>query len=66
MDLEHIDGPDGLSIHRPRDDGYRACSTCGGDCEPEPSASNGLGVRIVYVRPEHGPQSMVVPFSDMR
>lgn len=48
------------------DESYRTCSTCGGDCEPEPSAVDGLGVRIAFVCPEHGPQSMIDPFQDHR
>lgn len=48
------------------DEEYRTCSECGGNCEPEPSAVDGLGVRIAFVCPEHGAQSMLDPFSDQR
>jgi len=48
------------------DEGYRRCSECGGDCDPEPSALDSLGVRITFVCPEHGPQSIVDPFQDQR
>lgn len=66
MDYEHFEGPDGLDIRVPTDDAYRTCSECGGDCEPEPSAIDGIGVRIAFVCPTHGAQSMVDPFSDLR
>lgn len=48
------------------DSEYRICSVCGGDCEPDPSATDGLGVRVVFVCSEHGPQSVVDPFDDLR
>lgn len=49
------------------DETYRTCSTCGGDCEPDTSLSaNGTGVRIAFVCAEHGVQSVVDPFADMR
>lgn len=66
MDAEHIEGPDGLRISLPRDDEYRTCSVCGGDCEPEPTVVEGFGVRVAFVCPEHGAHSMVDPFSDLR
>ena len=49
-----------------RDEGYRTCATCGGDCEPEPMAEDGLGVRIVFVCPYHGTQTIVDPFDGRR
>lgn len=69
MSLEHddVDGPDGLEVRVPKDDAYRTCSVCGGDCEPHTSLSaDGTGVRIAFACPEHGPQSVVDPFSDLR
>lgn len=48
------------------DEEYRTCTVCGSDCVPEPSAVDGLGVRVVFVCPEHGVQSIVDPFSDLR
>lgn len=66
MDYERIDGPDGLEIRVSRDKEYRTCSVCGGDCEPEPSAMDGLGVRIMFVCPAHGVLSIVDPFNDLR
>lgn len=50
----------------PEGESYRICTDCGGDCEPEPNAIDGLGVRIVFVCPEHGAQSIVDPFEDKR
>lgn len=50
----------------PEDASYRTCTECGGDCEPEPTAIDGLGVRIVFVCPEHGAQNIVDPFADKR
>ncbi|WP_026821229.1 hypothetical protein [Arthrobacter castelli] len=66
MDYERIDGPDGLEIRVPRNEDYRTCSVCRGDCEPESEAVDGIGVRIMFVCPEHGAQSIVDPFSDLR
>lgn len=45
-------------------EGYRTCSVCGGDCEPEPSAIDGLGVRVAFVCPSHGVHSILDPFED--
>ena len=66
MDYERVEGPDGLEIRTPRDDGYRTCGACGGDRLPEPGGAGGLGVRILFVCPEHGVQSIVDPFEDKR
>lgn len=49
-----------------RDEGYRTCATCGGDCEPETVSEDGLGVRVVFSCPEHGVRAIVDPFSDPR
>lgn len=45
---------------------YRTCSTCGGDCVPDPTGADGLGVRIVWVCPAHGVHSIVDPFGHLR
>lgn len=67
MEYEHLDGPDGVPIRVPADDGYRTCSVCGDDCEPDPSLSaDGVGARIAFVCPEHGVQSVVDPFEGMK
>lgn len=67
MEWDSIDGPNGLEIRVPTNDGYSTCSTCGGDCEPDTSLSaDGTGVRIAFVCPEHGVQGIVDPFSDLR
>lgn len=58
---------DGVPIRVPTDEGYRTCSTCGGDCEPDTSLSaDGIGVCIAWVCSEHGVQGIVDPFSDLR
>lgn len=51
MDYEHIDGPDGLDIRVPTDEGYRTCSVCGGDCEPDTSLS-AVGKAVAATRSE--------------
>ncbi|MFD5213109.1 hypothetical protein [Microbacterium sp. NPDC058345] len=67
MDFEHVEGPDGLDIRVPTDESYRTCAECGGDCAPDTSLSaDGTGVRIAFVCAEHGVQSVVDPFSDLR
>lgn len=48
------------------DESYRMCSECGGDCQPEPSGADGLGVRIMWVCPQHGVHSVVDPFEHLR
>ena len=59
----HI-GSDGASWNP--DEGYRTCSECGGDCEPEPTGADRLGVRILWVCPDHGVHSVVDPFEKLR
>ena len=67
MEYNELDGPDGVEIRVPKDDAYRTCSECGGDCYPDPSAgADGLGVRIAFVCPEHGVHSVIDPFEDKR
>lgn len=46
--------------------GYRTCSECGRDCDPEPTALDGLGVRIVFTCPTHGIHSVIDPFESRR
>ena len=66
MDYDAIDGPDGAELRVPKDDSYRTCTECGGDCVPEPTALDGLGVRIAFVCPTHGIHSVIDPFADQR
>ncbi len=67
MEYEHVEGPDGLDIRVPTEESYRTCSTCSGDCEPDTSLSaDGTGVRVAWACAEHGVQSVVDPFSDLR
>ncbi|GAB3264502.1 hypothetical protein [Arthrobacter pigmenti] len=47
-------------------DSYQTCAECGRDCEPEPSALDGLGARIVFFCPEHGVHSIVDSFHGER
>ncbi len=42
------------------------CSERGGECVSEPTAVDGVGARFVYACPEHGLQSVVDPFADLR
>lgn len=40
---------------------------CGGDCDPDTSLSaDGAGMRIAFICPGHGMQSVVDPLSDLR
>ena len=57
-------GADGASWDP--DESYRTCSVCGGDCEPEPTGADDLGVRILWVCPDHGVHSVVDPFEKLR
>lgn len=67
MEYEHVDGPDGLDIRVPTSDDHRTCAVCRSDCEPDPSLSvDGAGVRVAFVCPQHGVQSVVDPFEGMR
>lgn len=67
MDYDRIERPDGLEIRVPTDNAYRTCSVCGGDCEPDTSLSaGGSGIRLAFVCREHGVQSLVDPFDELR
>jgi len=67
MDYEPAGELDGVPIRVPADKGYRTCSACGGDCEPDTSlSSDGTGVRIAWICAEHGVQSVVDPFASER
>ncbi len=67
MEYDEISGPDGLAIRVPKNDSYRTCSQCGGDCEPDPTAGgDGIGARIAFVCPRHGLNAIVDPFEDLR
>lgn len=61
-----IDEADDSEGYTPQDESHRTCSICGGDCEPEPSAIEGLGARFIFTCPQHGVQSIWDPFSDLR
>ncbi len=67
MDYERFAGPDGIEIRVPKNEDHRTCTECGGDCAPDPSATvEGMGVRIAFICPAHGVQSLVDPFEDLR
>ena len=67
MEYEEKGSLDGVPIRVPANDSYRACSVCGGDCEPDPAfGSDRHGVRIAFVCPEHGDQSLVDAFQGLR
>ena len=67
MDYERFVGPDGIEIRVAMNEDHRTCADCGGDCVPDPSITvDGEGVRIVFVCPDHGVQSLVDPFEDLR
>ena len=64
MEYEEAGSLDGVPIRVPTGDGYRMCSVCGADCEPDPTfGSDEHGARIVFVCPEHGVESLVDPFA---
>lgn len=48
-----------------RAEDYRTCNVCGGDCEPETSAVDGIGVRIIFSCPDHGVHSILDPFDEL-
>lgn len=63
MDYNELDGPDDAQRGATKDESYRTCSECGGDCYPDTSAgADGLGVRIAFVCLEHGVHSVIDPF----
>lgn len=66
MDGADGEGLDDLSANSSWGEGYRTCPECGGDCLPEPSGSDELGARILFVCPEHGVHSVVDPFDGLR
>ena len=67
MQYEEAGHLDGVPIRVPTSDDYRTCAVCGSDCTPDPSlGSDEHGTRIAFVCPEHGIQSLVDPFADLR
>lgn len=67
--IEHEEkcSPDGVPVRVPVDDGYRTCSVCGGDREPDSAfGSDEHDARIAFVCPKHGAQSQVDPFKHLR
>ena len=66
MDHERIDDPDSLEIRILKDEAYRTCSVCARDCDPVTEAIDGIGVRVLFACREHGAQSVLDPFSDLR
>lgn len=67
MEHKEFADTDDLGFGPPKDESYRTCAECGGDCYPDPSPSaDGIGVRIAYICPEHGMHSLIDPFEDKR
>ena len=58
--------PDELEIRVREDDDYRTCSTCGGDCLPEPVGADQIGARIAFICPLHGRHRIIAPFEHLR
>lgn len=46
------------------DEQYRICVLCGADCIPEPTETKGYSIRIIFVCPNCGPNSVVEPFKN--
>ena len=57
-------GPEGASWNP--DEGYRTCSVCGGDCEPEIASDADKGARFLWVCPQHGVHTITDPFEKYR
>lgn len=53
-------------LWRGKDESYRTCSECGGDCVPELGGADGHGVRIYWTCPDHGLHSVTDPFFQHR
>ena len=67
MDYEEADHLDGAAIRVPKDEGYRTCPACDGDCEPDVSfGSDESGARIAFICPEHGVHSVIDLFEGQR
>ena len=54
------------SIAEKRARRYRTCAQCGGDCAPELNWADDLGVRVMYVCPQHGVHSVIDPHEHRR
>lgn len=63
---DDVEIPDDVEIRMLEDDGYHTCRVCGRDCVPEDIGTDGTGVRIAFVCPEHGLHSVVDPFGHLR
>ncbi|MBO4145956.1 hypothetical protein QWJ06_05375 [Kocuria rhizophila] len=66
MDGDAFDWSDGLGDLAPADQSYRTSAECGVDCALDPTAIDGMGVRIAFVCPQHGVQSIIDPFQGQR
>lgn len=53
-------------IAEKRERRYRTCFQCGRECAPELNWADDLGIRIVYVCPQHGVHSVIDPFENKR
>lgn len=62
MDYKEVGNVGGIPIRVPVKS-YRTCTVCGTDCQPDQGfSSDEIGVRIGFVCPEHGINSIVNPF----
>lgn len=67
MEFESYGDVDGVPVRTPVGDEYRTCGVCGADCVPDAALTDaGLGARVVFSCPTHGPQSVIDPFGDSR
>lgn len=57
---------DGLDAAMPANRDYRTCAECGRDCTPDSTVDPRHGARILFVCEEHGAQSIVDPWADIR
>ena len=49
------------------DQSYRTCSECGSDCGPDPFVAGEVeGIRIAFICPSCGAQSVIDPVEDLR
>lgn len=61
-----MDSAGDLTFGADDDEAYRTCAECGGDCAPEPTTLEGVGVRIAFICPTHGVHSVFDPFENKR
>ena len=55
-----------MPVREPTSDHYRTYRVCGGDGSPADMSDDEHSARIAFVCPEHGVQSLVDTFEDLR